>query len=281
MAAVAIAVAAAVPVTTTRPQEEAHALFASLPGLELKLKGAEEAASDWRLWASSGLTLSTMNSFSASTQVRGAFTMASTADGSDFGTLYIASAYLDRGDMQVTVLLSDKTNLAEWARQSRPTMVQSGDTALPVRVFGQPHGQMETSTWGMKPKYADLDGSTIRAVSRGCCQPHSYVTCAAFLCFFPTFGIGSCIALFWALPKVPQLFNLKRGPSGAGAGVLSLWAINQGFGPKTKVRVEFAEGLDPKTKLGATLASIFLVAEAFTDNRGGNLGASEMSVMER
>ena len=277
-----------------RSQDEAAALFKNLPAVETTMKGPGDHVEDWEILSSMGSTQSTwQNPFGINTATRGAFPIKKvTAEGEvgeDFGSFYVASADRYNGDMQAAVLLPDASQLAGWGRSKRPTMVQSGDTVLPVSVFGAPFGQLETNNWGMKPLYRDANGVTTSVESRGCNQPQCYYIIGAFCCFFPTCGLLSCYLACQA-QKIPGLFDVKRSDTGETVGLLKMWAMNSGMSSNSRIRVEFAEGVDDKTKLNMTLASLFMVADVYTsppsssgsgDAGGGFSGAPANVEMER
>lgn len=269
-----------------RSQDEGAEMLAKVPGFEVAGLGAGDDAYDWSMLSTAGAVSSTwQNPFGINTAVRGAFPVKTTAaDGASLGTFCVASSDRFKGDMGAAFVLPDKTMFAQWGRTARPTMIQAGDTVLPVSLFGAPYGQLETSSWGLNPKFVDGAGGGVRVRSRGCNQPTCYLVCGAFVLFFPTCGIGSCF-MFYLLSKTPQLFDLKRSTDEANVGLLKMWANSTGLSSRAHVRVDFEEQTDPKTKLGATLASLFFLADMYTSppssNSGGGGGAPEVAVMER
>ena len=285
-----VAAAAAVPMQATRPQQDAVSLFANVPGIEISTRRSEhDLDGTYNFLSQVGQQRSSMlNPFGIVTATRGAFPITSTADGAPtIATLFVASADRIKGDVMSTILLPDQTVLASWSRTSRPTMVTTGETELPLSVFGAPYGKLTTSTWGMSHTYVDESGSATKPVSRGCFQPKSYMICAAFLCFFPTCGIGSCIIACNA-QKVPGLFDVKTA-DGRTVALLKFWSTGGDISTSSKMRLEFAEGVDAKTKLSAALASLFFMADDFIsppsggggDAGGGFVGAPDVSVMAR
>ena len=276
------------PAPTGSP-DDALAIFHNTPGFEIKGMRASEhdMSNDWDLITQTFQVASTLqNPFGIATAMRGAFAMKSIAEGSSpVGEVFIACGDRFKGDLGVSMLNPDKTVVAQFGRSARPTMIQKGDTVLPVSVFGTPYGQLETSTWGMSHKYVDASGRSVTVVSRGCCQPKTGFICGAFLCFFPTFGIGAC-AMFYLASKSPGLFDLKITPDGRNAGLLKLWEVSTDLSSHSSMRVEFDELADSKTKLAATLASLFFIADSYTSppssNGGdGGGGAPDNAVMER
>jgi len=248
------------------------------------MKGPGDDMDDWRYWDTMGSTSSTwMNPFGINTAVRGAFPIKSTAeDGAVLGTLYVACADRFRGDMQVAILLPDRTILSQWTRAKRPTMIQTGDTVLPVGIFSAPYGQLETSTWGQGHKFVDPNGQALAVVHPGIMnQPQCLYCCASFCCFFPTLGIASCYFMH-KMQQTPVLFNLMRNPEGATMGKLKMWQAATSISTNSRMVVEFDEQADSKSKLAATLASLFFVADSYTDPpSNNNSGAPESAVMER
>jgi len=282
--------AAAVPMQATRPQQDAVSLFTNVPGVEISTRRSEhDLDGTFNFLSRVGQTQSTMlNPFGIVTATRGAFPITSTADGAPtIATLFVASADRIRGDMMSTILLPDQTVLASWSRMSRPTMVTTGETELPLSVFGAPYGKLQTSTWGMAHTYVDESGSATKPVSRGCFQTKSYMLCAMFLCFIPTCGIGSII-IACNMQKVPGLFDVKTA-DGSTVALLKFWSMGSDISTSSRMRLEFAEGVDAKTKLSAVLASLFFMADDFISppNQGGGdaggafIGAPDVSVMER
>ena len=266
-----------------RSQEDAHVMLANVPGIEVSLKGPGDDMDDWRYWDTMGSTSSTwQNPFGINTAVRGAFPIKSTAeDGAVLGTLYVACADRFRGDMQVVLLLPDRTMLSQWTRTMRPTMIQTGDTVLPVGIFNAPYGQLETTTWGQGHKFVSANG-TLAVVHPGIMnQPQCVYCCASFCCFFPTCGIASCYFMN-KMQQTPVLFDLKRQPEGTTMGKLKMWQAATSISTNSRMVVEFDEQADVKSKLAATLASLFFVADSFIDPpSSNNSGAPESAVMER
>jgi len=272
-----------------RSQEEAATLFGKLPGIQVQVTSDEhDMEGTYHFLSKAFQQESTMlNPFGIVTATRGSFPIKSTAEGeATVATLCVASGDRFKGDMVAAIVLPDNTVLAQWSRNQRPTMLQSGETVMPLNVFGAPYGQMQTSSWGQGHNYVDTSGSGVKVVSKGCCQPKTYMCIGSFLCFFPTFGIGSCI-LMCMMQKTPGLFNLTRTPDGPTVGTLKYWATGTSMSETSKIRLEFPEGTDAKTKLQATLAALFFIADAYIDppsNGGGGDGgggAPDVAVMDR
>lgn len=269
-----------------RSQQEAVDLFAKAPGLEVSVRSDDHDLEQFEFVNKAFTVASTwQNPFGISTATRGSFPIKNTVEGaSPLGTLYVASADRYKGDMGAAILLSDKTVLAQWGRSARPTMIQTGDTVLPVSVFGAPYGNMETSSWGMSHKYVDASGGTVTVVSKGCCQPKSYYMCGACLCF----PIAPCI--FCMMTSVPALFDLKRS-DGSNAGLLKLWQTSTGMSTGSRMVVEYEKQADSQTKLAAAFASLFFIADTFIDppsskgnhdvDHGHDGGAPDVVAMER
>ena len=268
--------------------DDALAMFAGTQGFEIKGMRASEhdMSNDWDYLTKAFAVQSTwQNPFGIATATRGAFAVKSIAeDSSPIGELYVACRDRFKGDLAAAVLKPDKTVVAQFGRTARPTLLQSGDTVVPVTIFGSPYGHLETSTWGNGHTYVDASGRRVKVVSRGCNQPKMWYVCASFCLFFPTCAIGSCIMFYYA-GKTPNLFDLKTEPEGPNAGVLKMWEISTDFSSTSSVRVEFDESADSKTKLAATLASLFFAADSYTNppssNGGGGGGAPDNAVMER
>lgn len=263
------AVAAVVEAGAPGSLHDALAMFKGTPGFEMA--GLKFGAYDRAMQESpassraSGMHSALGQLKYGNTALSGCCAINSTADGSaPLGELRFVCADRNNGDLGVKLLNPDKTVVAQFARQSRPTLVQSGDTVLPVSLFGTPHGQLETSKMDTGHKYVDPDGRGVMVVSKGCCQPKCCYLIGACLCFFPTCGIGSCIMLHLS-SKQPGIFVLKTEPDGPNAGVLKM--INE-----HTYRVEFNAAADPRTRLAASLATLFV----FTDQNtsiGGHVEA--------
>jgi hypothetical protein len=285
----ATAMAVAVPTQAARSQEEAISLFENVPGIEVSVKTEDvDIEGTYNLLSNVFQQKSTLlNPFGIVTATRGSFPIRSTAEGEPtIATLFVASADRYKGDMAGAVLLPDQTVLAQWSRNQRPTMIQSGDTVMPLSVFGAPYGQMQTSSWGMGHNYVDVNGSGVKVVTRGCCQPKTGYMIAAFCCFFPTLSIGSCI-IFCMATGVPGYFDMKRTQDGETVALLKFWS--QGASTvSSRMRLEFPEQTDSKTKLAATLAALFFIADTFIDppqsssgSGGDGGGAPDVAVMDR
>lgn len=280
-----MAVAVAVPMKV-HSQEEAISLFANVPGVEVIVTSDNhDMEGTFNFLSKAFQQQSTMmNPFGIATATRGSFQINNTTEGEPtIATLFVASGDRFRGDMASAVVLPDNSVLAQWNRNQRPTMIQSGDTTMPLSVFGQPYGQMQTSSWGMGHTYVDASGSGVKVVSRGCFQPKMYMCCASFCCFFPTLGIGSCIILSM-MAKAPAVFDLKRTPNGPIVASLKYWSTTSDLSVHSKMRLDFPEDTDAKTRLSATLASLFFLADAFVNppsSNGGSGGAPDAATMER
>ena len=284
-----VPVAVATPIsmpTAVRSQEEIVSLFGSLEGIEVSERSEDEHNLDSTYQFISQAfqqESSIMNPFGIVTATRGAFPVKSTAEGSPtIATLYVATGDRFRGDMVAAIVLPDNTVLAQWSRNQRPTMIQSGETQLPVSVFGAPYGQMQTGTWGMGHNYVDANGKGVKPTSRGCFQPQAYWCCAAFLCFFPTCAIATMVIACCVMPKVPGLFDLKVTPDGPSIGLLKLYSA------RGSSRLELKPDTDAQTRTAATLAALFLIADNFIDppsngggGGGGGGGAPHVATMER
>ena len=290
-----VATAVTVPVQAVHSQEEAVILLGSLPGIECQVRSDQHDMEGTYNFLSKAFQQesSLLNPFGIVTATRGTFPIKSTAEGeATVANLFVASRDRFKGDMSAAIVLPDNTVLAQWSRNQRPTMVQSGDTVMPLNVFGAPYGQMQTSSWGMGHNYVDASGSGIKVVTKGCCQPKNYLLCASCLCFFPTFGIGSCI-IMCKMQKTPGLFNLTRTPDGPTVGTMKYWATESSMSQSTRIRLEFPEDTDAKTKLQATLVALFFIADAYIDppkssggdsggdGGGGGGGAPDVAVMDR
>ena len=166
-------------------------------------------------------------------------------------------------------------------------MITTGETELPLSVFGAPYGKMQTSSWGMYHTYVDESGSATKPVSRGCFQTKSYLLCLTFACFIPTCGILSII-IACNMQGVPGLFDVKTA-DGRTVGLLKFWSTGGDISTSSRMRLEFADGVDAKTKLSAALASLFFMADDFIsppsqgggDAGGAFVGAPDVSVMAR
>ena len=286
--AMAVPVAMAVP-APGRSQEEIVSLFGRLDGIEVSIRSDNHDLDGTYNFANQAFQQSStlMNPFGLVTATRGAFPIKSTAEGNPtIATLCVASNDRFVGDMAAAIVLPDNTVLAQWSRSRRPTMIASGDTELPVSVFGAPYGKMTTSTWGMHHTYVDASGSGVKHATYGCCQPKCYWLCASFACFFPTCGIAAIAIMCCVLPKVPVLFVLKVTPDGPSVGTLKLW---ERAPSSKKMRTELKEGIDAKTRTAAALMSLFMIADDFiappSQGGGGDGGigggAPHVATMDR
>ena len=276
--------------TSTRPQEAMVELFGNVPGIEIsKMTRSEHDMEGTFNFLNQAFQQqsSLMNPFGIVTATRGTFPIKSTADEATIATLFVASSDRFKGDMSGAVLKPDQTVFAQWLRSSKPTMIQKGETELPVSVLGAPYGKMKTSSYGMGHTYADESGDGIKVVTRGCNQPKTWCMIGSCLCFFPTLSIGS-IAMMCYMQTMPGLFDLKRTPDGPTVGTLKFWSQGGDLSTTSKMRVEFADGTDAKTRASAALASLFFMAEDFiepprgnSDDGPGDSGAPDVSVMDR
>jgi len=292
-----VATAVAVPMQVVRSHKDAIALFGSLPGIQVKvtsdqhnnMQGAPPSNVLDKMFQQESTML---NPFGIATATSKSMPIQTTAEGeATVANLYVASADRFKGDMSAAIILPDNMVLAQWSRSQRPSMIQSGQTVMPLNVFGAPYGQLQTSSWGQHHSFVDASGtgSGVKVVSQGCFQPQSYMCIGGFLCFFPTCGIASCI-IFCMMAKTPGLFKLKRAPDGVTVGTLKYWAEGSTANEISKIRLEFAEETDAKTRLEATLATLFFIADAYIDpprssghagGGGGGGGAPDVAVMDR
>mmetsp|Transcript_18490 Transcript_18490/g.54457 ORF Transcript_18490/g.54457 Transcript_18490/m.54457 type:complete len:319 (-) Transcript_18490:2098-3054(-) len=273
--AMAVPVAVAAP-TAGRSQEEMVSLFGGLDGIEVAVRSDQhDSEGTYQFLSQVFQQQSTlMNPFGIATATRGSFSIKSTAEGNpEIATLCVATGDRFRGDMAAAIVLPDNTVLAQWSRSSRPTMISSGETDLPVSVFGAPYGKMQTSKWGMGHSYVDASGKGVRPRSHGCFQCKTYWCIASFCLFFPTCSIASIAIICCVMPGVPGLYDLKTTPDGPSVGLLKLWQQGGDISESSKIKLEITPGTDAQTRTAAALAALFMIADIFIDPpKGGNHG---------
>jgi len=283
----------AVPTQSMGSPVEIISLFGRLPGIQSATRSDQHDMDGAFNFLSQAFQQesSLLNPFGIVTATRGSFPIKSTAEGEPtVATLFVACNDRFKGDMSAALVLPDNTVLAQWSRSARPSMIQAGQTDLPLNVYGAAYGQMQTTAWGRHHSHIDASGSGTKVVSKGCFQPRIYYCIGAFCCFFPTCGIAACVFMCMA-QKAPGHFLVKRTPDGPAVATLKLWDVVTDISASSKMVLEFPDETDAKTRTQAALAAIFFLADNFIDpprggggpggDGGGGGGAPDAAVMDR
>lgn len=272
---------------------DAEALVANVPGITIEMPRESFDTLNFDAFTADN-TLGTMgtsastwsNPFGLTVPRRGSFAIKRSDDEKAMPLLILHVGCQNRmtGDMQVQATLPDGTVFATFSRTKRCTLVQSGDSVLPVTLFGSQPGQIKSQMAGSGTAYMRVPENTGIAYHTKPLmqQPKCLYMCASCVCFFPTCSIGSII-IMCMMQGLPTLYDLKTAPDGQ---TLSTLKLLEGTDSSTasKVTADFG-GMSAKQKLDALLVILYMAADAFTaeprDNTNDGAGAPDTNTMER
>ena len=167
--------------------------------------------------------------------------------GQRVATLFFRSTARSRYHMFAQLMLEDGTVLAQFDRQPAAGMVQIGWPAdIQIAVNGQPFASMSSAPSG---DFVHVGaGENLAFQTRGCCsQPSCKYMCIGCLCFFPTLGIASCVAM-GKMRSAPVLVGVSNH-----AGELPQLALRRDLANETNGDFEFGNLLDGAGKLDLLL----------------------------